>query len=361
MTNSETITRQCGTQAALEGVLLGTAVGDALGLPAEGLSRGRIRRLWNGEWKMRFVFGRGMISDDTEHTLFVAQSLLSHPDDPKAFQRSLAWKFRWWFASLPAGMGLATAKACLKLWLRFRPGNSAVNSAGDGPAMRSAIIGAFFADDACKRREFVLASSRLTHKGWQAETAALAVAEAAALAVSSPGYCDPGQLFEKLQLLCAEPEWQNCIAKMESAFERKDSVQDFANTFVAKNGISGYALHAAPVALYAWLRHPADFKTALTVALDCGGDTDTVGAIVGALCGASSGPASIPREWLDNIVEWPRSVEFIRAVAERLSQQKEYSQPLSEVFYFWPALIARNLIFLLIVLWHGFRRLLPPY
>ncbi len=28
------------------GLLLGTAVGDALGLPAEGVSRGRINRLW---------------------------------------------------------------------------------------------------------------------------------------------------------------------------------------------------------------------------------------------------------------------------------------------------------------------------
>ena len=61
----------------LAGVLLGTAVGDALGLPAENLSSRRIRRWWKGEWRMRFVFGRGMVSDDTEHTLMVAQALLT--------------------------------------------------------------------------------------------------------------------------------------------------------------------------------------------------------------------------------------------------------------------------------------------
>ena len=50
------------------GLLLGTAVGDALGLPAENLSAEKIRKRWNGEWKMRFIFGKGMVSDDTEHT-----------------------------------------------------------------------------------------------------------------------------------------------------------------------------------------------------------------------------------------------------------------------------------------------------
>ena len=76
MIASETIIARREAQVVFEGVLLGTAVGDALGLPAENLSPGRIRRLWHGEWKMRFLFGHGMISDDTEHTLLVAQSLL---------------------------------------------------------------------------------------------------------------------------------------------------------------------------------------------------------------------------------------------------------------------------------------------
>ena len=63
------------------GLLLGTAVGDALGLPSEGLTAEQIRRRWKGQWTMRFIFGRGMVSDDTEHTLMVAQALLSHPGD----------------------------------------------------------------------------------------------------------------------------------------------------------------------------------------------------------------------------------------------------------------------------------------
>ena len=43
-----------------------------------------------------------MLSDDTEHTFFVAQTLLAQPDDPTRFQKTLAWKLRWWFIGLPA-------------------------------------------------------------------------------------------------------------------------------------------------------------------------------------------------------------------------------------------------------------------
>ena len=41
------------------GLILGTAVGDALGYPAEGLSRKRIAKLFGGRWGHRFFLGRG--------------------------------------------------------------------------------------------------------------------------------------------------------------------------------------------------------------------------------------------------------------------------------------------------------------
>ena len=79
------------------------------------------------------------MSDDTEHTLILVQSLLKHPSDASAFQRTLAWQLRWWLLSVPAGVGLATARACGKLCVGFPPTRSGVFSAGNGPAMRSAI------------------------------------------------------------------------------------------------------------------------------------------------------------------------------------------------------------------------------
>jgi ADP-ribosylglycohydrolase len=138
-------------------------------------------------------------------------------------------------------------------------------------------------------------------------------------------------------------------------------VSEFADELGLQHGVSGYAYHSVPVALYAWLRHSDDFRTALIAVLDCGGDTDTVGAILGALMGARLGRGAIPQDWLNGICDQPRSIGLLVQVAERLSQQLTASRALGPVRYFWPLLVIRNGVFLIIVLSHGFRRLLPPY
>jgi ADP-ribosylglycohydrolase len=348
----------------LIGILLGTAVGDALGLPAEGLSPQRRRRLMPGPWRHRLLLGRGMVSDDTEHALFVAQSLLRHPDDADAFQRRLAWHLRWWFAGLPAGIGVATARACAKLWLGFPPSRSGVFSAGNGPAMRSALIGGYFHDQPEMLRRFVLASTRLTHTDRKAAVGAEAVARVAAWAVEHDPAAQPatGPIATLLaELAPQDGPWRQWIEQMETALAAGTSVADFALSMGLAKGVTGYIDHTVPVAVYAWLRHYGDFRATVEAALDCGGDTDTVGAIAGALAGATVGQAGIPEPWLRGIIDWPRSVRLLRTVADRLGNQLRAESPLGEVSYFWPAVLPRNLFFLLVVLLHGFRRLGPPY
>lgn len=339
-------------ERAIHGALLGTAVGDALGLPAEGLQPERIRRRWNGDWRMRLVFGRGMLSDDTEHTFAVAQSLAEHPMDAALFQRALAARLRWWFLSLPAGVGMATAKACIKLWFGISPEKSGVFSAGNGPAMRSALIGVYFHADSAKRREFVRASTRITHTDPKAEEAALAVAEAAAFGVNGG---DAREIIAALTAISQDSSWQTAMERLGVHLGQGCSTKEFADAMGLKNGVSGYSFHTVPVALYAWLRYREDFAKALTSALDCGGDTDTVGAIVGAISGASLGAESIPMEWSERIADWPLSVAKLAGAAHNLALSEKIPS------LNWPARVLRNALFLCIVLAHGFRRLLPPY
>ncbi len=361
---------------SLAGLLVGGAVGDALGLPAEGLSSSRQRKWWPGELKHRFLFGRGMISDDTEHAFMTAQALLEAGGDVERFRRSLAWKLRWWVVALPAGVGLATARACVRLWLGVPPERSGVNSAGNGPAMRSAILGAVFAREPERRREFVRASTRLTHLDPKAETAALAVAEAAAWIVRegapnpspdlrppSPHPMGRGQgegLVEMLRTIflsgTGDEEWKRLGHRVGEALAQQESVADFAALLGLANGVSGYAYHTVPVALYAWLRHRGEFVAALTNAIRCGGDTDTVAAIVGALAGCETGVEGIPAEWRKGLADWPRSPRLLERLAEELSSPS--GKP---VRWCWPGILPRNLFFLAVVLAHGFRRSLPPY
>ena len=288
-----------------------------------------------------------------------AQALLMEPLDADRFQRHLAWKLRWWLAGLPAGIGLATARAIMKLWVGFSPTRSGVGSAGNGPAMRSAIIGAFFANDPAQRQKFVAASTRITHTDPRAEIAALAVAEAAAWAVN--GGVNVEEFLHHLPDCGQNQEWLNLCRRLSDAYAADESVAVFCRSLGLERGVSGYSFHTVPVALYGWLRHSHNFEMALTQTLDCGGDTDTVGAIVGALAGASAGEDGIPKEWMYSVWEWPRTLGLMHNLAERLEKQALQQNPIGPVRYFWPGLIFRNLVFLTAVLLHGFRRLFPPY
>ncbi|MGO9115208.1 MAG: ADP-ribosylglycohydrolase family protein [Thermoguttaceae bacterium] len=348
----------------LAGILLGTAVGDALGLPVEGLSPQRRRRLMPDGWRHRFFLGRGMISDDTEHTLIVAQSLLRHPAAVDAFQRRLAWHLRWWFAGLPAGIGMATARACVKLWLGFPLARSGVFSAGNGPAMRSALIGGYFHDQPEMLHGFVLASTRLTHTDPKASVGTEAVARLAAWTVEHDPAEQPdvASIAARLaELAPQDREWCEWIEHMLAALAAGTSVPEFAISLGLSKGVTGYIYHTVPIAAYAWLRYYGDFRVTVEAALDCGGDTDTVGAIAGALAGATAGEVGIPEPWLRGIIDWPRSIRLLRKVGDRLAEQLHTGRCLGEISYFWPAVLPRNLFFLLVVLFHGFRRLAPPY
>jgi ADP-ribosylglycohydrolase len=331
------------------GCLLGTAVGDALGLPTEGLVRRRARRWVEGGLRHRFFIGRGMLSDDTEHTLMLAAALRRQPEDVKALQRDFGRQLRWWLAALPAGVGLSTARAIGKLWFGFPASRSGVRSAGNGAAMRSAIVGAVLANDCEKCREVALAACHVTHTDPRAEESALLVAEAAAMAAKGLKTTD---VLDTLRTLLTSEIMKEHFAVLEATLIEKSPVSDYAARIGCGHGVSGFAPNSVAVALYGWLRHRGDFERMLTEIISCGGDTDSVAAIAGGICGAEVGEQGIPAAWIAGLCDWPRSVSFIRRMAQTHGEPPRV---------FWPAVLLRNLFFLVIVLLHGFRRLLPPY
>lgn len=345
----------------IAGVLLGAAVGDALGLPFEGLSRRRAARLFGeGPLRHQFVLGHGMISDDTEHACMTAQALLAAGGDEARFARSLAWRLRGWFAALPAAVGWATLRAIIKLWLGFPPRLSGVRSAGNGAAMRAPIIGAYLADTPAKIEPMVRASTRLTHTDPRAEEGALLIALAAAYAVRRPpGAIDAGELLAELHARATPEGLRPAMDRVAEHVQQGSSPEDLARALGLEQGVSGFILHTVPAALFCWLRSPGDFRRAVEDIIKMGGDADSTGAIVGALAGAGLGKDAIPPQWLDGITEWPRSVAWIQRLSERLTQESE--TPARPLPLFWPAIPIRNLLFLALALKHGFRRLLPPY
>jgi ADP-ribosyl-[dinitrogen reductase] hydrolase len=349
------------TRNAIIGCILGTAVGDALGLPYEGVSPQRAERLLGPPDRYRFFLGRGMISDDTEHTCMVAQSLIEARGDVDVFIKRFASRLRWWILALPAGVGKATARSGIKLWLGAKPPNAGVFSAGNGPAMRAAIFGAAF-DDVSLMLKIARASSRLTHSDPKAEYGAIAVALAAKHSREHEAIDANVWLDQVVDWIGNDgAELFDLLRRVVKSVNDGERTTAFAESLGLAKGVTGYTYHTVPVAIHAWLSHPKDFREAVTAMIRCGGDADTTAAIVGGIVGAGVGREGIPDEWIAGIWEWPRSTAWMQKLSESLADSIEGRQ-ISKVPTINPLVVLlRNLLFLLIVLFHGFRRIAPPY
>lgn len=326
------------------GVLLGTAIGDAIGLPYEGLSPARVeRRLQGRPLAHSLVFGRGMISDDTEHACMVARALLESDGDVERFARRFAAQLRRWLLALPPALGFATLRACLRLCVGFGPERSGVMSAGNGPAMRAALLGVW-ADDEQRLHALVSASSRITHIDPRAEAGALLIARWAHDPRRAPVLTcvRDDAMRERIEsaLACAEAGLSLEQARAALGFER---------------GVSGFVVDTVAAACFCWQRWREQPSAAIEAAVRLGGDTDTVAAIVGALLGAELGAAELERRidpaWIDRLHDWPIDVAHLRALARALAS-REHPPPRHR----WLLAPVRNLAFLFVVLAHGFAR-----
>jgi ADP-ribosylglycohydrolase len=347
---------------AFVGCLLGTAVGDAIGLPYEGLSPCRAAKLLGVPDRHRFFRGRGMVSDDTEHACFVAEALIDALGDPEIFERRLVRSLRWWLLGLPAGIGFATLRAILKLWIGFPPSRSGVFSAGNGPAMRAGLLGVAYGHDPTQLEELVRRSTRITHSDPRAYRGALTVALAAHGSARGEGVT-AGGFVESLSRCLPDSgdELLGRVAQAAASAERGEPLSQFAEAIGCAGGISGYVLHTVPAVIQTWLRHQEDYAGGIRELVAAGGDTDTTAAILGGILGSRMGVKGIPRDWIEGVSEWPRTTEWMAALAEACATSLGERSRASIPRLPWNATFVRNLGFLTIVLAHGVRRLAPPY
>jgi len=319
------------------GVLLGGAVGDALGAAVEFMERTEILS-WFGPGGIRDfvpVDGRlGAVTDDTQLTAFCAEAILrAHAagigrDDLAAHALERSRSYLRWLLTQGETQALLDAP---KSWLMTQPdlfhrrgpgqtclsslramrslGASAVNSSkGCGAVMRVAPIGLF-------------------HSHWYAESTSFdaSVFDAgmhdAALTHGHPsGHLPAGFLAVLIALLVSGVPLEIALKRArrqllaraghEQTAAAVDRALDLAHTFpcdpllLASLGAGWVGEEALAMALYCAVgceENASDLEAAIVLAVNHDGDSDSTGAITGSLLGALHGEPAIPARWLDAI------------------------------------------------------------
>ncbi|MBI5543438.1 MAG: ADP-ribosylglycohydrolase family protein [Deltaproteobacteria bacterium] len=335
----------------LAGTLIGTALGDALGLPVENLTAQRIELLFGRVTRFRFLGRTGFVSDDTEHTAFVAQALIEAGDDPLRGAGAFARRLKGWVLRAPFGVGFATLRACLKLLLLFPASKSGVRSAGNGAAMRSAILGAFFAEDASRRTAWSEAIARVTHTDPRAVQGAGYVAALAAQVAQRPAFEKP-DLLEAAKGVVEDPSLLRGIEAAQQLAEAGAPTHEAAKAL----GVTGFVVHTVPFAAYALARWGDDPRKALEETVNAGGDTDTTGAIVGALLGTRHGLSGLPQDLIQLLEDGPLGRRHLLALAHALAS----GVPARPPGYSALRLLARNLLLIPVIFGHVAWRMVGP-
>lgn len=297
----------------IEGVLLGTAAGDALGAPYEFQPpRGPelpVVMEGGGPWEP------GEWTDDTSMAVAIAEIAATGADLREDHAQDILVKrwYGWSRTSKDVGIQtrnvLATANRAGEITAeRCRTASRALHeqtgrTAGNGSLMRTAPVALAYLDDEEAMVEAARAISELTHFDPDAGDAAVLWCSAIRHAVLT------GLLDVRIGMRHIPAERQSLWQ------ERLDTAEAGRPADFPHNGWVVSALQAAWCAI-ATTPVPQDnpeagtyradhLRLALDAAVRAGFDTDTVAAIAGGLLGAAYGASAVPVQWRTLLHGWP--------------------------------------------------------
>lgn len=170
-------------------------------------------------------------------------------------------------------------------------------SFGNGGAMRSAPLGAFFADDVPLLIEQARLSAEVTHAHPEGIAGAVAVAVAAAMAWQARSHRLKRSEF--LARIIAHLPQSAVKQGVQKALSLPPSINTAAlASLVLGNGRQISAQDTVPLALWISGTCLYDYEEAIWQAISHGGDVDTLAAIVGGIVALSAGASALPAAWL---------------------------------------------------------------
>jgi ADP-ribosylglycohydrolase len=170
-------------------------------------------------------------------------------------------------------------------------------SCGNGGAMRSAPIGAYFAEDYDRVAYEAMMSAEVTHSHPDGKTGAAAVALAAAWMIRQ-GKSTVGGGHSLIEFVLERIPKTETYYRLEKALEIPLSSHPRNAAFTLGNGSRVIASDTVPFCLWCAARHAGNYTNALWATVSGLGDRDTTCAIVGGIVALSAGRDNIPEQWI---------------------------------------------------------------
>ncbi len=324
--------------SACEGSIVGLAVGDALGFPAEFRRRDPILASFGAEgitdfvalhdprWPARpAIMGKahppGTYSDDTQMTLALAEGLLETRDEDDLDTRMNAIGRRFVAWSGADDNDRAPGNACMTGCHAFARGapwrtSGVADSKGCGSAMRVAPIGLLYAHDLPRVLELARAQSLLTHRHDAGVEGAAAAALLVALAVQRRS---PEEMIVAVRRECSprSPDFAACWEKLDALREAPPEIALSSRGL----GEGWVAEEAVASAMWCFRRAPDDFSRAVLTAATTDGDSDSLACIAGGIAGAYLGAAAIPAKWRRDVENAAALRDLAQRIATRAAQR----------------------------------------
>lgn len=295
------------------GALLGLAIGDALGMPTQLLSRAEILARY-GPVLTGFEpgppghpiaagMGAGRVTDDTEQAIILGQALVDGGGvlDP----RDLAARLVAWEAEMRARgsldlLGPSTRRALTALLAGDDIETTGSHGDTNGAAMRITPVGIATPPDPEVLVPAVVAASRVTHNTGVALAGASAVAAAVSAGVGGAGVA--GAIDAAVLAALAGAEHGRWVAGADVATRIRWAVDAVAGLADAPAcdlvhrlvGTSLATQESVPAAFALLSLHPDDPWLTCRLAASVGGDCDTIAAMAGAIAGACAGSSGFP-------------------------------------------------------------------
>jgi ADP-ribosylglycohydrolase len=303
-----------------KGCMLCLAIGDALGMPVEGLTAKEIRETVGQVRDMmspapdHFHFGlkAGQFTDDTEETLILAESMLESYgfSGDKFAEKMMDWGKSWALdESLNRGVGLATkaSLAAMRSGISWQESGARIPTCGS--AMRVAPIGLLYHCDLGMVSRYAELQSISTHCSSAARAASVAVAAGVALGLKD---FPKSIIFNMASSLAARVD-RDFSQRLQWAGNLLEMNPDEALEAI---GNSPEVYETVPAAFYCYLRFSPE--EAMVAAASAGGDTDSIASIAGSLIGASFGTSWLPQRWL-SVLEGRENIEAVASCLAEMS------------------------------------------